>query len=43
MNFFNANNFWEALRITGWGMLGIFAVMFIIYAVILVLGRVTKN
>jgi hypothetical protein len=43
MNFFNMANFWDTLRITGWGMLGIFAVMVIIYAIILVLDRVTKD
>ncbi len=43
MNFFNVDNFLETLRITGWGMLGIFAVMVIIYVVILLLGRMTKD
>ena len=43
MNFFNASNFWETLRITLWGMLGIFAVMIIIYGIILVLDKVTKD
>ena len=43
MNIFNVDNFLETLRITGWGMLGIFAVMVIIYVVILLLGRMTKD
>ena len=36
------NAFMETLRITGFGMLGIFAVMIVIYLVITVLNKVTK-
>ncbi|MGI6239744.1 MAG: hypothetical protein ACOYI5_08980 [Christensenellales bacterium] len=43
MKFFNTVNFWETLKITGMGMLGIFAVMILIYIVIIVLSKVTKD
>lgn len=43
MKFFNAANLAESLQIMWKGMLGIFVVMLIIYVVILVLSKVTKN
>ena len=43
MNWFNGDNLIPTLEVMGKGMLGIFVVMFLIYALCLILAKFTKD